>query len=50
MCQSCIEIDKQVEHQRELLRSMIDAAEIESINRLIAHLYAERVRLHQNAE
>lgn len=48
MCQSCIEIDKQIEQYRELLRSTTDATEIERINRLIAHLYGERVRLHQN--
>ena len=50
MCQSCIEIDKQVEGHRELLRSTTDQAEIERINQLIATLYADRVRLHQNPE
>jgi hypothetical protein len=50
MCQSCVEIDRRVERYRELLRSTTDPAEIERINRLIAQLYAERVRLHQNPE
>jgi hypothetical protein len=50
MCQSCVEIDKRVERHRQLLRSTTDAAEAERINRLIAKLYAERVRLHQNPE
>jgi hypothetical protein len=50
MCQSCVEIDRKVERYRELLRSTTDPAEIERINRLIAELYAERVRLHQNPE
>jgi hypothetical protein len=50
MCQSCVEIDKQVERHRELLRSTTDPAEIERINQLIARLYSDRVRLHQNSE
>jgi hypothetical protein len=50
MCQSCVDIDKQVEQYRELLRSTQDQNEIERINRLIASLYADRVRLHRNPE
>jgi hypothetical protein len=50
MCQSCVEIDKQVEQHLELLRSTTDPAEIERIKRLISELYADRVRLHQNPE
>ena len=50
MCQSCVEIGKRVERYRELLRSTTDAAEVDRINLLIAKLYAERVRLHQNPE
>jgi hypothetical protein len=50
MCQSCVGIDKRVERHRELLRSTTDPAEIERINRLIANLYADRLRLHQNPE
>jgi hypothetical protein len=49
MCQS-LEIDKRVERYRQLLRWTTDAAEVERINLLIAKLYAERVRLHQNPE
>jgi hypothetical protein len=50
MCRSCVEIDGRVERYRELLRSTTDPAEIERINRLIAKLYMDRVRLHQNPE
>jgi hypothetical protein len=50
MCQSCVDIDKRVERYRQLLRSTTDPAEMERIKRLIAELYAERVRLHQNPE
>jgi hypothetical protein len=49
MCQSCVEIDKRVERHRQLLRLTTDAAEVERIKRLIAALYADRVRLHQNS-
>jgi hypothetical protein len=50
MCQSCVEIDKQVECHRELLRSTTDPAEIERIKRLIAKLYGDRLRLHKSPE
>jgi hypothetical protein len=50
MCQSCVEIDKQVEHYRELLRSTRDQKEIERISRMIAKLYGDRVLLHRNPE
>jgi hypothetical protein len=50
MCPSCVEIDKRVERHLELLRSTTDPAEIERIKRLIAQLYVDRVRLHQNTE
>lgn len=48
MCQSCVEIDKQIECQRELLRSTTDLTEVERINRAIGRLYADRIRLHRN--
>ena len=48
MCQSFVEIDKRVERHQELLRSTTDPAEMERMKRLIAELYADRVRLHQN--
>jgi hypothetical protein len=38
------------EQHLKLLRSTTDPAEIERINRLIAQLYSDRVRLHQNPE
>jgi hypothetical protein len=50
MCQSCVEIDEQIEPHHELLRSTTDPAEIERINRLIAKLYGDRLRLHKNPE
>jgi hypothetical protein len=50
MCQSCVEIDKQVEAYRELLRSTRDQEEIERIGRMIAKLYGDRVLLHRNPE
>jgi hypothetical protein len=50
MCQSCVEIDKRIEQYRELQRSTTDTAEIKRINRLIAELYADRVRLHKYPE
>jgi hypothetical protein len=50
MCQSCVEIDKQVEKYRELLRSTLDQKEIERISRTIAKLYGDRVLLHRNPE
>jgi hypothetical protein len=50
MCQSCVEIDQQVDGHRKLLRSTTDPAEIERINRLIAKLYGDRLRLHKNPE
>jgi hypothetical protein len=50
MCQSCMDIDKQVEHYRQLLRSIADPAEIERINQLIERLCLDRVLLHQNPQ
>jgi hypothetical protein len=50
MCQSCIDIDKQIERYRELLRSITELVEIERINQLIVKLYGDRVRLHRNPE
>jgi hypothetical protein len=50
MCQSCVEIDQQVDGHRELLRSTTDPAEIERIKRLIAKLYGDRLRLHKSPE
>lgn len=50
MCQSCDDIDKQIEHYREVLLSTTDKAESERVKRLIAGLYVDRVRLHRNPE
>ena len=50
MCQSCVEIDEQIEQYRELLCSTSDQKEIERISRMIAKLYGDRVLLHRNPE
>jgi hypothetical protein len=42
--------NERVDLHRELLRSTTDPAEIERINRLIAELHPDRVRLHKNPE
>ena len=50
MCKSCVEIDARIDLHRQSMRSMTDPSEIERLNRLIAQLYADRVRLHKNPE
>jgi hypothetical protein len=45
MCQSCVEIDQEIERYRELLHSTRDQKEIERINRVVAKLYRDRVLL-----
>jgi hypothetical protein len=48
MCESCVDIDKQIEAHRASLQATTDPTEGERIYRLIAQLYADRVRFHQN--
>jgi hypothetical protein len=50
MCESCVEIDARIDLYRQSMRSMTDPSEIERLNRLIAQLYADRVRLHKNPQ
>jgi hypothetical protein len=50
MCQSCIDIDQEIENHRKRLQGQIDQSEAERIKALIAKLYADRVRLHKNPE
>lgn len=50
MCQSCIDIDKEIEDHKKVLASVADPAEVERINQLIGRLYVDRVRLHKNPE
>jgi hypothetical protein len=50
VCQSCIDIDKQIEKHRKLLEATSDHDEIERISQLIVRLYGERVRKHQNPQ
>jgi hypothetical protein len=50
MCQSCIDIDLEIENHRKRLQGNLDQSEVARINALIAKLYADRVRLHKNPE
>jgi hypothetical protein len=50
MCQSCVEIDKQIAEYQKRLKAVTDQAEVERIHKLISQLYGERVRKHQNPE
>ena len=50
MCQSCIDIDIEIENHRKRLQGKVDQAEVERIEALITKLYADRVRLHKNPE
>ena len=50
MCESCVDIDKRIEKLQQSLRSTANPLETERINRLIAELYRDRVRLHKNPE
>jgi len=50
MCQSCIDIDREIENHRKKLQGNTDQSEVQRINELIAKLYADRVRLHRNPE
>jgi hypothetical protein len=48
MCQSCRDIDKQIDQYQKSLRSTSDAEDVVRINFLIAQLYGDRVRLHRS--
>jgi hypothetical protein len=50
MCQSCVDVDNQIAEHRKQLKTTSDHAEVERIYKLIAELYRERVRKHQNPE
>jgi hypothetical protein len=50
MCESCVEIDKQIAQHQKRLKASTDQVEMQRISRLIAQLYADRVRKHQNPE
>jgi|ERR1700684_3693172 len=49
MCESCVGIDARIDLHRQWVRPTTYPSEIERINRLIAQLYVDRMRLHQNA-
>jgi hypothetical protein len=46
MCARCIEIDKKIDHLKEISRSMLDPQTHEGIKALIAKLGAEKRDLH----
>jgi hypothetical protein len=50
MCQCCIDIDKRIDRLIQSLRLTTDPLEIDRVNRLIAQLYGDRVRSHQNPQ
>jgi hypothetical protein len=50
MCQSCIDIDKQIEEHYRRLKAVTDHSEVKRIHQLIAQLYGDRARKHQNQE
>jgi hypothetical protein len=45
-----LDIDKRIDKLRQSLCATTDLLEAERINRLIAQLYADRVRLYQNPQ
>lgn len=48
MCQSCVDIDNQIDRYRKQLDSALDSREIERLKELIYELYGERLRKHKN--
>jgi hypothetical protein len=50
VCESCVEIDRRIEQYRQLLPLTLHPSEREHIDRLIAELYRDRVRLHKNPQ
>jgi hypothetical protein len=50
VCARCVEIEDRTKRYQELARSIIDAAALESIDRLIKSLDAEKLSLHPQPE
>jgi hypothetical protein len=50
MCEKCVELDKKIEHYRQLSRWITDQQTIESLGLFIAKLRAEKAALHPEAE
>jgi hypothetical protein len=46
MCEKCVEIDKNVERYRSILRSIRDEATVEGAEKLIADLETQKAALH----
>jgi hypothetical protein len=50
VCDRCVEIDDRTKRYRELASSITDQAALESIDRLIKNLDAEKLGLHPQPE
>ncbi len=50
MCARCVEIDDRTKRYQELASAIIDKAALESIDRLIKSLDAEKLGLHPEPE
>jgi hypothetical protein len=50
MCDKCKEIDKRIEHYRQIATKIIDQVTIDRINRLNSDLQAVKVALHPERE
>jgi hypothetical protein len=50
VCDRCVEIDDRAKRYLELAKSIIDQAALESIDRLIKSLDAEKLVLHPQPE
>jgi hypothetical protein len=46
MCDKCVELDKKIEHYREITLTIGDELTIERIKALIADLHAQKAILH----
>jgi hypothetical protein len=46
MCDKCIELDKKIEHYRELSQSATDQPTIDRFKELIGDLFDQKVALH----
>ena len=50
MCDECTEIDKKIEHYRQIAAKIIDQVTIDGIKKLISDLQAIKVALHPERE
>ncbi len=47
MCEKCIEIEKKIEHYRQIQRSISDQLTVDRTEELIMELEAQKAALHQ---